>query len=628
MLQCPYCSAALSLSSGHINVSECSCGKILRIQEGIIVKDSRLSSPAEKSSYIQKGTTGVYEQRKFRVTGRFFTYTADAVFNYWTILFDDGEACYLAEGYGIFTILKKTVAEKEFNTIKITSVNAGHTITLPTKEWFQLIRKSENISVAAEGEVMLPECSSTIQALDYYSNKGRYLSVFFFSGSLAYYYDTFFVTPEFLQLTVPIQEPVIKNQNCLKCYKPLTIKAAPYTISLACHHCGTTHLVDPSSGALKAPVENNIKTFPDIALGSSGTIKGINYEVIGYSLKEEINTGAARWKEYTLYSRQYGFAYLSEFEGHWIYVKESPLPPLLGDVNISSFIFDSTEYALFNKYTYDVIHTIGEHPYNVLTAGKYQVREFVFPPKVWFVEKSTTEIDWFCGEHMPEKQVYESFHFPGSTPPKSGIGMVEPTGMVDKGKLAKITLFSCLFLFLIHILTSFTKEDRPIFKETYFFNDSVNTIKAVTPKFSLNKWKSSLAIEISAPVSNSWFELQATLINTDNGKEYSVSKGVEYYYGYTDGENWKEGGTSEEAYFTGIPAGNYLISFTGIREPGLYKRLENFDVNVVYDVSFFRNVIFCILLVLGMAVIQYMIFVHYDKKRWYNSSYSKYNYED
>ena len=94
------------------------------------------------------------------------------------------------------------------------------------------------------------------------------------------------------------------------------------------------------------------------------------------------------------------------------------------------------------------------------------------------------------------------------------------------------------------------------------------------------------------------------------------------------GENWKEGGTSEEAYFTGIPAGNYLISFTGIREPGLYKRLENFDVNVVYDVSFFRNVIFCILLVLGMAVIQYMIFVHYDKKRWYNSSYSKYNYED
>jgi hypothetical protein len=122
--------------------------------------------------------------------------------------------------------------------------------------------------------------------------------------------------------------------------------------------------------------------------------------------------------------------------------------------------------------------------------------------------------------------------------------------------------------------------------------------------------------------------MQASLVNTDDGKEYSISKGVEYYSGYTDGESWSEGSRNDDAYLTGIPRGNYVITITGTRDSNSFNRPGNFGVTVIYDVGFIRNFLFCLLMIVGMAIIQYMIFVHYDKQRWYNSPFTKYNYDE
>ena len=52
------------------------------------------------------------------------------------------------------------------------------------------------------------------------------------------------------------------------------------------------------------------------------------------------------------------------------------------------------------------------------------------------------------------------------------------------------------------------------------------------------------------------------LVNENNGEEVYASKDIEYYHGYTDGENWTEGSNSEDFNLCGVAAGKYHLTIT------------------------------------------------------------------
>jgi hypothetical protein len=189
-----------------------------------------------------------------------------------------------------------------------------------------------------------------------------------------------------------------------------------------------------------------------------------------------------------------------------------------------------------------------------------------------------------------------------------------------------------VFLLLAHLISVSTKKERVLFSKEAFFKDSVNTITLVSDQFQLEKWRGNLQFDVYAPVSNSWFELNATLVNTVTGTEYGLEKGVEYYHGYSDGEPWSEGDTKETAYLSQIPSGNYQLQIQGIREltSPIYGNLgpPSFFVSVTYDTPNHRNLVVCLILLLIWAFIQYGLIQHNEKKRWSNSPFSPYNYED
>jgi hypothetical protein len=146
-----------------------------------------------------------------------------------------------------------------------------------------------------------------------------------------------------------------------------------------------------------------------------------------------------------------------------------------------------------------------------------------------------------------------------------------------------------------------------------------------------------MRFDIAAPVDNSWFELNATLVNASTGKEYSLEKGVEYYHGYSEGEYWEEGSRNEAAFLSSIPQGRYYLQLQGIREPTYYYNtssdwqntaFKEFHLTVTYDVQMERNLFICLLAFLIFPFIQYKIVDYYERSRWRNSPHTTYNYEN
>ena len=132
---------------------------------------------------------------------------------------------------------------------------------------------------------------------------------------------------------------------------------------------------------------------------------------------------------------------------------------------------------------------------------------------------------------------------------------------------------------------------------------------------------------IYSNVSNSWFELGATLVNANTGKEYNLEKGVEYYHGVSEGEAWSEGSTTENAYFTRIPAGTYFLQLQGTREAG-YSGVRDFSVEGIYDVTSNRNLWISLLLFFIWPVAIYLYSRYQESERWRNSPYSNYHEAD
>jgi len=59
-----------------------------------------------------------------------------------------------------------------------------------------------------------------------------------------------------------------------------------------------------------------------------GQIEGVTWEAIGFQVRQiVVDDVPYSWDEYLLFNPYYGFRYLSEYEGHWNYIRTLPLVP-------------------------------------------------------------------------------------------------------------------------------------------------------------------------------------------------------------------------------------------------------------------------------------------------------------
>jgi hypothetical protein len=632
--QCPSCARVVHFSHDETTILQCTCGTVINRKEGGILLSKPFYIVQNPGDLIQPGTGGKWQGKNFTVLGRFRARFDASVFNYWTILFSDGELAYLGEGYGLYSILRKTTVDQWLTASYLANVKIDSKKELLKEQDFLLEKCSLCHEWEVEGELWLPECNADFTVYDFAAQSGRRITLFQLLPSYIIPFDVAYTSFSELQLTnTRSSEPPVKSFSCVHCENRIEVKTYPFAQSFACTNCGLQYVLtkDGFKSTQKYP---HLDTGPDITLGSRGEVKGIFYEVIGYALKEENNQYHSQWKEYTLYNREEGYAFLSEYAGHWTYVREQGAAPVLKSDKVKSFVYGGEDFQLFNAYGFTIRNARGEFSGNLFQSEKTYCKEFISPPEVWIKEQRKGEgIVWFLGEHISGKELEKTFDMPAGAPYKTGIGAVEPKFFISPYKLARMTGLGVLLLVALHLLVSSFRQNRVILDQDFSFttdlsaNDTAQNLSYVSKPFHLDKWRSNLSFDIHAPVDNDWFELGATLVNTKTGAEYSLEKGVEYYRGYTDGENWTEGSTSENAYLAQIPSGDYILQLQGVRSMG-YNHINNFQVRVTYDVSTERNLFFSILFLLVWPVVQYIRTNNIEKKRWYNSPFSPFSYED
>lgn len=116
--------------------------------------------------------------------------------------------------------------------------------------------------------------------------------------------------------------------DCPACGGPLTLRAEGVSESLACPHCGAVlDAKDPRHQVL-AKYRSKLGVTPKIPIGTRGTLRGDQLEVIGFQRRAVRYSGVIySWDEYLLRNPYKGFRWMTESNGHWLLLKTVETKP-------------------------------------------------------------------------------------------------------------------------------------------------------------------------------------------------------------------------------------------------------------------------------------------------------------
>ena len=327
-----------------------------------------------------------------------------------------------------------------------------------------------------------------------------------------------------------------------------------------------------------------------------------------------------------MYNREKGYAFLSEYEGHWAFFQYVEIKKFFP----GSIYYGDREYNVFNKYTSESLHAEGEFPWDILQPE--QVVEYVSPPYGLNYAKCKGSVDWTQGEYVKPKLIREAFKLEKKPPHRSGTGALQPFGGgATFTDFLKPTGIALGILFLLQIVFSVLSERQLLFSKSFYVPPTANATVASAlqgPEIDLPDGFTTrnLEFDLFSEVNNSWFAMGVTLIHQASGKEYDFETGVEYYYGYTDGEHWKEGSQRSEKILSAMPSGKYtMLIYPYTPSPA---KSAGFTLTVYSDVTIWSNFWILALAIILFPIVQGIREHWHDRMRWSNSDYSPYGQDE
>jgi hypothetical protein len=415
------------------------------------------------------------------------------------------------------------------------------------------------------------------------------------------------------------------QMNCPGCSTTLTVTGHAQAVCVACEECGAVTGLLSGKNELLLRFDKLMKTRlkPLIPIGSQGRLRGRTFRVLSFAqYRESVKYGGSYyyWREYLLFNPTFGYAFLSEYDGHWNFIFETNDYPR--DIGYNAFYHHNRAYRLYNKYKPVTDYAVGEFCWNIKETSRFKVQEYIAPPYVFIRQLSEDRMNWLHGEYITAAEIAEAFGIKDRLPEPTGVGATEP---YMKGSnfesIRKVSIFLAVLLLILQITFSSLSREQVIYKES-FTNVGYPPKMIVTPPFHVPLSKSNLEFSIFSPVDNSWVETEVALINNKTGEEFAFTEAVELYRGYEDGSTWTEGSTYENRVISSVPEGTYHLEILPY-----YGGSGNttFTVEIKRDVPMWSNFFVTLLLLAIYPLIYWYRMRSFEKKRWMNSSYTPYN---
>lgn len=514
---CPNCGAPVDFRSAASAFAVCSFCKSTIVREGDALRKIGQSADLfDDHSPLQLGAAGTYQGSAFTLVGRLQYRYADGTWNEWHALFDDaaGKSAWLSEDNGRYVIAFE--APLDIAVPPNIAMKPGAQYIINGQSW-SVASVTPTKLIAAQGELPYkPNLERGFLVCDLRSTRGEVGTLDYADPAKPRWSIGRSVAIGELAMTGLAEggggggsEKTLKGRTlqCPSCGAALEVKLAT-TQSIVCHQCHS--VVDVSQGVggdLQHYTQQN-GLEPLLPLGSVGTLalsttaggkKELPWQVVGYvercEVPESSDDEQTFWREYLLYHRSEGFAFIVDAEDGWSWtVPITGVPQLSGD----SARYEGASYRKLYDYTGQITYVLGEF-YWQLTRNQrtyntdYQGTGSASSKRLnrertasGSGSDATQEIVWSAGEAMPADVIMKAFRL---APDKSAALQRDAAPTALKGsRLAKIILWAFIVFVLLLLFRCGSSGSGPV-----DCTDTLNTFGQASQEYQncLNSQRSS-----------------------------------------------------------------------------------------------------------------------------------------
>ncbi|WP_158266459.1 DUF4178 domain-containing protein [Allosphingosinicella deserti] len=351
-------------------------------------------------------------------------------------------------------------------------------------------------------------------------------------------------------ISAAAEVPAAKALSCPSCGGTLSLKAAGYTVSIACVYCGS--ILDVANDDVRLITEYHRQAAElEIPLGTRGRLKGVEWEAIGYVERSE--GGAYPWSEYLLFNPYHGYRWLITNGRGWSFGEMLTRTPGAGH---GSLVLDGHGYApFFRGGRAQVDYVLGEFYWRVRVGEEVVTDDWVRPGFMLSREQNAQEVSWTVSELLSPREIRGAF---GVRPPRKPWPPLphQPSPYAgDMKKLVWTGVGTALFVFLLLVVmgsgSTLLRGNLPYALDGTSRTATLGPITATRPY-------QAIAINAHVPqLDNAWVDLDYALVDRKTQASYEAYGLAERYSGRDSDGDWSEGSRSAEVKLAAVPAGTY-----------------------------------------------------------------------
>lgn len=422
---CPGCGAPVEFRSAQSTHAVCAYCQSTVVREGEVLKRiGKMAELFDDHSPLQLGASGRYGKQAFTLVGRVQYQYGEGAWSEWHALLADGSSAFLSEDNGAYVWVQSTSVQRElpeasrFRVGATTAIN-GQSYTVASVQQVTLRAaqgelprlgtlgssatvvelRSQNAGERTPGGATLAE---NVLSLDYFSTPPTV------TRGVA-------VRLEDLHLSglreTSAQEGKGRQFACPHCGATVNVQLSS-TKSMACTSCQA--LIDLSEGIggeLRHALQDE-PVQPLIALGSTGTLQAVVWQVVGYQHRMGYDPQDPDehfgWDEYLLYNAQRGFTFLVDSTEGWSLVRPATgTPKLESDGSAARFL--GKRYALKERYEAETNYVLGEFYWRVQRGQRTSNRDYSDGQYLLSMEQSPQEVTWSVGNRIEADLVVKAF---------------------------------------------------------------------------------------------------------------------------------------------------------------------------------------------------------------------------
>ncbi|WP_114954824.1 DUF4178 domain-containing protein [Sphingosinicella terrae] len=402
----------------------------------------------------------------------------------------------------------------------------------------------------------------------------------------------------------PAPAPAVKALSCPSCGGTIELRAAGYTVTVACLYCGS--LLDVANPDVRLITEyHEAAAELEIPLGTRGTLDGVEWEAIGYLRRSE--GGSYPWEEYLLFNPYHAYRWLISNGRGWSFGEQLTRTPDWAH----GLSLDGQRYeAFFADGVAQVDYVLGEFYWRVKAGEEVKTDDYVRPGWMLSREANEQEVSWSLSRWLEPKEIKAAF---GVEPPRRSWPPLPHQPSPYRPALkrrAMLALAAVGFLILLALLfgggSTLLRAELPIAL------DGVQRTATLGP-VTVGRAYQMVAIEAEVPrLDNAWVDLDYSLVDRATQASWNAYDAAERYSGRDSDGAWSEGSRSATVKLAAVPAGTYdlVVDYQGNRWGGGSSGAEPESVRLEVRTGtvFFSNFLLAAILILLPLI--FVIFRH------------------